>query len=346
MKNILLVCLLAVSLYSCNETKKEKVEPKVEEKTKDYSSLLKQAQSMFGSLPEYAENKENPRSAEKIALGKKLFFDKRLSKDNTISCNSCHNLKTGGVDNLPFSPGNDEGTFGGRNSPTVLNAALHIAQFWDGRNKDVEEQAGGPILNPIEMAIPNKEFLMERLSNIEEYQEMFKTAFPNEENPFQYINVQKSIGVFERALMTPSKFDNFLAGNQEALSIEEKEGLETFISAGCISCHMGNALGGKMYQKFGVYGNYWDYTGSEIHDEGRFEHTKNEADKYFFKVPTLRNVSVTFPYFHDGSIENLDKAIEIMGKAQLNKDLSEKEIKSIHVFLDALTGEVPADLME
>lgn len=343
MKNFILITAISLVLYSCGEsTPKEVVK---QEETKDYTELLAKAKAIFGVLPKYAKNEKNPMTPEKLALGKKLYYDVRLSKDNTMSCNTCHNLKTGGVDNLPVSPGNNKGAFGNGNSPSVLNAALHIAQFWDGRNADVEEQAGGPMLNSVEMAIPNKAFIVDRLSKIEEYQTMFKDAYPEEKDPLKFVNIQKAIGVFERNLMTPSKFDNFLAGDQEAMTTEEKEGLQTFLDAGCVSCHLGNALGGNMYQKFGVYGNYWDHTNSEVIDEGRFDHTKKESDKYIFKVPTLRNVSVTFPYFHDGSVKDLDEAIKIMGKVQLNKDLTDDQVKSIHVFLDALTGEVPEEFL-
>lgn len=344
MKNLILLGLISLVLVSCGEsTPKELVQAEPE---KDYTELLTKAKAIFGVLPKYAKNENNPLTPEKLALGKKLYYDVRLSKDNTMSCNTCHDLKKGGVDNLALSPGNDEGTFGTRNSPTVLNAALHISQFWDGRNADVEEQAGGPILNPLEMAIPNEQFLLDRLSKIEEYQKMFSEAYPADEDPFKYINIQNAIGVFERHLITPSKFDAFLAGDQNAMTNEEKEGLKTFLEVGCVSCHLGNALGGNMYQKFGVYGNYWDHTKSEIVDEGRYDHTKKESDKHLFKVPTLRNVSVTFPYFHDGSIKDLDEAIKIMGKSQLDKDLTEEQVKSIHVFFDALTGEVPEEFLE
>ncbi len=305
-------------------------------------ALLEKAKTYFQPLPAVAENPDNPITPEKVALGKMLYFDVRLSKDNKISCNSCHNLEKFGVDNLPTSPGND-GKNGERNSPTTLNAALHIAQFWDGRAKDVEEQAGMPILNPIEMAIPSEEFLVKRLSGIEEYKEAFKKAFPDEENPLTFDNIRKAIAAFERTLITPSRFDKFLEGDLNALSEEEKKGLETFIDVGCITCHTGPLLGGNMFQKFGIHANYWEYTKSEKIDEGRYKVTNNEADKYVFKVPSLRNVEKTAPYFHDGSVQDLKEAVRIMAKVQLGKDLTDEQVNAIVQFLKSLTGEIKSE---
>lgn len=329
------------ALIACGD---EKTETK-EVEQKELTELQERAKTLFGELPELVDNPENPITEEKVILGKQLYFDVRLSKDNTQSCNTCHNLNTFGVDNLPTSPGND-GKNGTRNSPTVLNAALHTSQFWDGRNKDVEEQAGGPILNPVEMAMPSEEFVIERLSEIEEYKALFAKAFPEEEQPITYKNLQKAIGAFERKLITPSKFDDYLAGNDEALNEQEKRGLETFMTTGCITCHSGNALGGQLIQKFGLFGNYWELTKSEKIDEGRFEVTQNEADKYFFKSPSLRNIEKTYPYFHDGSMKNLDKAVKIMAKLQLNKELTDKETNDIIAFLKTLTGDVPQEFKQ
>jgi len=275
----------------------------------------------------------------KIDLGKKLYFDNRLSKDNTQSCNTCHNLSTYGVDNKSFSEGNDGG-LGGRNSPTTLNASLHIAQFWDGREPTVEAQAGGPILNPVEMAMHSEKDVMERLKQIDDYSILFKKAFPNEKEVYTYDNLKKAIGAFERQLLTPSKFDDYLAGNKSALSDDEKEGLNTFIEVGCVACHSGALLGGTTFMKFGTFGDYWDLTKSDKIDNGKFDLTQKESDKYVFKVPSLRNIEKTYPYFHDGSVNSLEDAVSIMAKLQLNKDLTEKEIKNIVIFLNTLTGEL------
>lgn len=333
------------ALIACGDETTETKEVETTPETKELTELQERAKTLFGELPEVVDNPENPITEEKVILGKQLYFDVRLSKDNKQSCNTCHNLNTFGVDNLPTSPGND-GKNGTRNSPTVLNAALHASQFWDGRNKDVEEQAGGPILNPIEMAMPSEEFVVERLSGIEEYKELFAKAFPEEEQPITYKNLQKAIGAFERKLITPSKFDDYLAGNDEALNEQEKRGLETFMTTGCITCHSGNALGGQLIQKFGLFGNYWELTKSDKIDEGRFEVTQNEADKYFFKSPSLRNVEKTYPYFHDGSVNELNEAVKIMAKLQLNKELTEEETNDIVAFLNTLTGYVPQEFKQ
>jgi len=339
MKKILILTVLIASFISCADSKKEK---KVETNP-EYAALQKTAASMFGTLPKVAENPENPVTAEKVELGKKLYFDNRLSKDNTQSCNTCHNLETYGVDNLSTSPGNNGG-FGTRNSPTVFNAALHISQFWDGREPDVEAQAGGPILNPVEMAMPSEKVVVERLSKIDEYNTLFSKVFPDDKNPITYKNIQNAIGAFERKLITPSKFDDFIAGDLNALSTIEKEGLQLFISTGCIACHSGNVLGGNIYQKFGLYDDYWKHTKSTKIDEGKFEVTKKESDKYIFKSPSLRNIEKTYPYFHDGSVSDLKEAVSIMAKLQLNKELPENDLNALVAFLNSLTGELPKDI--
>jgi len=194
------------------------------------------------------------------------------------------------------------------------------------------------------MNIPSKEFMVKRLEGISEYVSMFGKAFPNEK--ISYDNLQLAIGAYERKLLTPSKFDDYLKGDENALNDEEKKGLELFINTGCITCHSGAAIGGNMFQKFGLYGNYWELTKSDPIDEGRFKETKNEADKYFFKVPSLRNIEKTYPYFHDGSVTDLNQAVTIMAKLQNNKDLSEEEAGSIVTFLAMLTGEVPAEMKD
>jgi cytochrome c peroxidase len=331
----------SVLILSCSTGEQPK---KPEKKVKlnsgkkvEKQDLLTRSRNYFQPLPEFEYGKNGITEA-KVSLGKKLYFDKRLSKNGTISCNSCHNLETFGVDNLPTSPG-DEGKKGDRNSPTVLNAALHFAQFWDGRSKDVEEQAGMPILNPVEMNIPSEEFLVERLKSLPEYKTAFNKAYP--ESGITYANLSNAIGAFERTLITPTRFDDFLRGNPDALSAAEKNGLELFINTGCITCHTGPTVGGTMYQKFGLFGNYWEHTKSKVIDEGRFKETQNESDKYFFKVPGLRNIEKTHPYFHDGSVTDLKEAVKIMATVQNNKELSDQEAEAIITFLKTLTGEVP-----
>jgi cytochrome c peroxidase len=331
-------------LYNCGGEKKETLSEE-QLQSREYDLALQDKLAEFGTLPKYAENPANEITPEKIQLGHVLYFDNRLSKDGNISCNSCHNLATFGVDNLPTSPG-DAGKNGDRNSPTTLNAALHSMQFWDGRAKDVEEQAGMPVLNPIEMAIPSKQFLVERLSKIDLYKDLFKRAYPNENNPITYENIEKAIAAFERTLITPSRFDEYLAGNMDALTLEEKRGLMTFITRGCNTCHNGNALGGKSLQKFGAYADYWEYTKSEHIDKGLGGMSGNASENFIFKVPSLRNIAKTGPYFHDGSIKDLGEAIKIMAKIQLNADLSETEVNNLVAFLGALTGEVPTQFQK
>jgi len=338
---VLLIFISSVVFFGCNQSKKEIItstKAQIEE-AKTKASLF------FKPLPSTSDNPENPSNADKIALGKMLYFDVRLSKNQTQSCNTCHNLETFGVDNLPTSPG-DAGTLGSRNSPTVLNSSLQFVQFWDGRSKDVEDQAGGPIVNPVEMAMDSHDFTVERIKSIPEYKELFAKAFAGEENPYTYLNITRAIGSFERTLLTPSRFDDYLNGNKEALTEKEFSGMAQFINNGCTTCHSGVLLGGNSYQKFGVMGDYWTETKSKNIDLGRFDVTKNEADKYFFKTSQLRNIEKTAPYFHDGSIATLEEAIKIMAKIQLGKDLKKQEIDDIVAFLKTLTGEVPKSALQ
>jgi cytochrome c peroxidase len=344
MKNLLPLILFAfiVGFISCNnETKTNDKDQKViAENHATYNSATK----FFKVLPTSADNPDNVLSEQKIALGKALYFDNRLSKDQTQSCNTCHNIATYGVDNSPTSKG-DNGGFGTRNSPTTFNAALHIAQFWDGRNKDVEEQAGGPILNPVEMAIPDEEFVLNRIKEVEEYRELFAASFPDDTEPITYKNLTYAIGAFERTLLTPSKFDNYIGGDTLALNNSEIKGLKTFMDVGCTTCHSGALLGGNMFMKFGLSTNYWELTKSTAIDSGKYVVTKNDADMFVFKVPSLRNIVKTGPYFHDGSVADLKDAIQIMSKTELNKELTTEQIDDIYTFLETLTGDIPNDAL-
>ncbi len=319
----------------------------------DDAKLLEEARRYFKPLPEVAESRENPVTPEKVELGKMLYYEPRLSKSGWISCNSCHNIATYGVDNLPTSIGH-RWQLGPRNAPTTLNAALHTAQFWDGRAKDVEEQAKGPVLNPIEMAMDSPEAVVERLRSIPEYVELFKKAFPGEKDPLNYDNVAKAIAAFERTLMTPSRFDEFLKGDVNALTRKEKEGLKLFMEVGCASCHNGPAVGGNTFAKFGVVEAYWEATRDFVTldkptmpmDVGKFAVTHRKEDLYVFKVPSLRNISRTYPYFHDGSVWNLEDAVQVMAKVQLGKELTEDQVDKIVAFLKALDGEIPKHALE
>lgn len=337
---ILMSFVIGATLFSCkgNAGEKEKasledISPLTEQEQKE---LKEQASGIFASISTVPEGEF---SDDMIELGKKLYFDKRLSKDQTISCASCHQLDKYGVDNLPFSPG-DTKELGGRNSPSSYYAFTHAMQFWDGRAKDVEEQAGGPVLNPVEHNIPNKAFLEKRLRGVEEYKTLFAKAFPNTAEPVTFDNVTKAIGAFERQLKPASRFDKWLDGDDNALTVDEKVGLKTFMETGCITCHSGVAVGGGMFQKFGLFGNYWELTKSKKVDFGRHDVTKEEGDKYFFKVPSLRNVVMTYPYFHDGSVEKIEDVVRIMAKLQNNQDLTDQQVSEIVTFLKALTMEM------
>jgi len=305
-------------------------------------SVLLLAKNLFQPLPGEATNPDNAVTPEKVLLGKTLYYDNRLSLNNTESCNTCHNLSTFGVDNKSTSPG-DNGKLGNRNSPTVLNAALHFVQFWDGRMKDVEEQAGGPVMNPAEMGMPDEKLVISRLANNEGYKKMFEAAFPSDKQPVSFTNMRKSIAAFERTLLTPGKFDKFLGGDLTALNEQELKGVKTFVETGCTTCHMGPLLGGNMFQKYPLFGTHKELTGSTVDDFGKMAATNAEADKYFFKVPSLRNIAETWPYLHDGSVKELDKIVQIMAKGQLNKELTPEQTSDITAFMKALTGEVLAE---
>ncbi len=302
--------------------------------------LMKSAQALFKPIPAAPPSLPgNPATAEKSELGKMLFFDPRLSASHAISCNSCHNVGLGGVDAEETSIGH-QWQRGGRNAPTVLNAVYNTAQFWDGRAKDLEAQAGGPMVNPIEMASP-KEHVSEQLAAIPGYVAAFKAAFPGEARPVTLANAQKAIAIFEATLVTPdAPFDRFLKGDESALTAQQKQGLRTFIDKGCVGCHKGINVGGSMYAPFGVV----EKPGAEFlppNDKGRFTVTKTATDEYVFKVPTLRNIALTAPYFHSGRCWDLHQAVAVMGSSQLGTQLTASEIDEIVAFLASLTGTQP-----
>jgi cytochrome c peroxidase len=290
-----------------------------------------QARAVFGELPAEVPRKGDAANAARIDLGRQLYFDARLSKNHDVSCNTCHGLDQFGVDGDPTSTGH-RGQKGGRNAPTVYNSALHITQFWDGRAADLEAQAQGPPLNPIEMAMPDAAAVEQVLKSIPGYAKPFAAAFPGEKDPISFVNMARAIGAFERKLMTPSPFDAYIAGDDAAISAEAKKGLQTFFETGCVACHNGPGFGGNSYQKLGAIVAY------ETEDGGRFEVTGVEVDRFFFKVPSLRNIAKTGPYFHDGSVKTLEEAIRLMAKHQLGRQLDEVKVAEIVAFLDSLTG--------
>jgi cytochrome c peroxidase len=292
---------------------------------------------LYKVLPAQFENKDNEITEAKITLGRMLYFENRLSLGQDVSCNSCHDLAKYGVDNEPTSPGHKKQR-GGRNSPTVYNAAGHVAQFWDGRAKDVEEQAKGPILNPVEMAMPDAAAVLQVLKSIPGYAPLFKAAFPKDADPITYDNVGKAIGAFERRLTTPSRWDRFLAGDQAALTDQEKQGFAKFAKLGCPTCHTGTNVGGSLFQKLGLVNAWPDQS-----DLGRFGVTKNDSDKMYFRVPSLRNVAKTGPYFHKGQLPDLETVVRKMAWHQLGQELKDEEVANILAFLGALTGELPLE---
>jgi cytochrome c peroxidase len=269
-------------------------------------------------------------------LGKRLFFDPRLSKSGFISCNSCHNLSMGGSDNLPTSIGHGwhEGPI---NSPTVLNASLNLAQFWDGRAADLKEQAAGPIANPGEMASTHT-LAVDVIASIPGYRQEFALVYGAEAG-VNIDEVTDAIAEFEKTLKTPnSRFDQWLLGDSRAISDEELAGYQLFKSSGCVGCHNGEGLGGSSFQRFGIIAPY----ATDNPAEGRYAVTGKDADRFSFKVPTLRNVELTYPYFHDGQAATLAEAVDVMGRLQLGRTFSEQENAQIVAFLKTLTGEQPS----
>ena len=305
----------------------------------DETDLLKEAQSLFQPLPRDMATLEFPVTPARVQLGRALFFDPRISVDGTSSCSKCHLPALYATDGLPKSVG-VHGKIVPRNAPTVLNAGLFVKEHWDGRFANVEHQAKEALLGP---AFGNPDFptAMGRVKAIPGYAAMFQQAFPGEADPISEDNWGKAIGAYERTLVSPSRFDDYLGGKSDALSAAERKGLRTFIDTGCVDCHKGPGLGGLGFRKFGVVSEYWKATGSHDIDKGRFGVTNAAADLYKFKVAGLRNVAMTPPYFHDGAVNALPKAVRIMAKVQLDADLSDSDVGAIVTFLGSLTGSLP-----
>ncbi|MBK8175941.1 MAG: cytochrome-c peroxidase [Rhodospirillales bacterium] len=304
------------------------------------AALMKEAQELFEPIPlKPPVLKDNASTPAKVELGAVLYFDPRLSQSHNISCNTCHQIGLGGGDARSTSIGH-KWQKGGRNAPTVLNAVFNTAQFWDGRAADLKEQAGGPIQNPIEMGI-TLQHAVEMLKGIPGYKPLFEAAFPGEKAPISIDNVEKAIAVFEATLITPNApFDKYLRGDAKALTAEQKAGLRLFIDQGCSGCHNGINVGGGMYAPFGVV----EKPGADIlppEDKGRFQVTKTPSDEYVFKVPSLRNIELTAPYFHTGNVWDVKQAVGVMGTAQLGAQLNKEQEDQIESFLKSLTGEQP-----
>jgi len=293
------------------------------------------ANSSIGSEPILPLPPPSLLSPDVRALGEKLFNDPRLSHDNSIACASCHDLSKGGTDRSTFSVGINA-TLGNVNAPTVFNSGLNIAQFWDGRAKTLEEQAAGPVHNPAEMG-SNWEEVIRKLEVDPEYPMLFKRAYSD---GISAANIASAIATFERSLTTPNaKIDRYLRGDKNALDKDELNGYRHFVDYGCVGCHQGAGIGGNMFQRFGVMSDYFKNRPSRKADLGRFNVTGLEEDRHVFKVPSLRNVAVTAPYFHDGSAKTLADAVTTMGRYQLGRELSKEDVRLIVAFLRTLTGE-------
>ncbi len=325
-RTILLMAVIALAVQACGSRDGADGErPRTGQRPEGVSSL-------FAVLPATApEPADNPSTPERIELGHKLFFEPKLSRSSTISCNTCHVVGAAGVDARDVAIGEGART-GPRNSPTVFNAAFLNAQFWDGRAPTLEEQAKGPIQAHVEMDLSPEE-AMARLRDTG-YEPHFAAAFPEDSTPFTFDNLARAIAAFERTLLTPgAPFDRYLEGDLDALTADQKAGLALFQSAGCISCHYGVLLGGNGYAAFTHLAG-----GGDI---GREAVTRRPEDRHVFRIPQLRNVALTAPYFHDGSVATLHEAVSIMGSAQLKRRFTDEEVNRIVAYLESLTGEFP-----
>ncbi len=306
-------------------------------------SIASAAETLPTTAPSPADN---PTTEAKVELGQMLYHDPRLSSTGTVSCSSCHNTMLGGEDNRPNSMGVN-GQTGGRSAPTVWNAAFNKVQFWDGRAASLEDQAAGPVTNPIEMGMKNWDDVVARLNTIEGYKDAFALAFGTD-STITKDNATKAIAAYERTLITPnSPYDRYASGDESALTPQQVRGMKKVVELGCTGCHSGPAFNGPgTFQRFPVIDN--SYFAAQYHfkkDKGLAEVTKKSDDEHMWKVPTLRNIALTAPYFHNGSVKTLDRAVQVMGKLQLGKDLSKEEIADIVAFLNGLTGEFPKQKM-
>ncbi|HUI93498.1 MAG TPA: cytochrome c peroxidase [Chitinivibrionales bacterium] len=304
------------------------------------SGLMEIALRTFGVLPAVMASPKNDVTPEKTFLGRILFFETRISKDGTASCSRCHLFGLYGTDGLPLAIGNSC-KVNPRNAPTVFNAAAQISAHWVGNRTDVEDQAKQALVGPVSLGMPSYDSAMKVLKSIPGYPPLFRAAFPKSADPVTPENFALAIGAFERTLVTPGPLDTFENGDASALSAAQKTGMNVFIVAGCSNCHNGPYLGGQEYKKFGIKEPYWISTKSATKDLGRFIVTGDESDKYVFKVPVLRNIAMTAPYFHDGSVASLDTAVRIMARVQLDKELSEMQVSDVMAFFNALTGTIP-----
>lgn len=317
------------------------------------ASAVAMAEGQWLALPETAPAPaDNPTTPEKVELGKMLFFDSRLSSNGTVSCFSCHNVMEGGDDHRTTSIG-VHGQSGGRNAPTVWNAAFHSVQFWDGRAASLEDQSKGPPANPIEMGMSGLDAVSKRIADIPGYKAYFDKAFGSGDN-ISIDNIAKAIAAYERTLITPnSPYDRYVRGDKKAMSTSQVRGMEIFAATGCTACHSGANFNGPtlptgqgFYQKFPMFtDNEYVNKYGLMNDTGRMSSTGKVEDKNLWRVPTLRNLAFSAPYMHTGSVKTLDEAVRVMAKAQLNKDLSDQDVTNIVAFLGSLNGEFPEQTM-
>lgn len=306
------------------------------------AALMNDARSNFQPLPVVPPIKDMPNGAARLDLGRRLFFENRVSADGNVSCAHCHQPEQQGADGLDKSIG-VEGKVNARNAPTVFNSALNFKQHWRGDRESLEDQAEKSLLGPASFGNPDYETAMSKLKAVPGYVQAFAKAFPFDKDPVNSKNWGAAIGAFERTLLTPSRFDHFLDGDFAALNETEQAGLRKFVDLGCANCHGGPGLGGDSFKKFGLRTDYWKETGAAEPDKGRVDVTNDGFDLYVFKVPGLRNVAKTAPYFHDGSVKELDRAVKIMGRTQLGVDIPDADAAAIAAFLATLTGEAPAN---
>ncbi len=304
--------------------------------------LRAQALAAFKPLPAVATSPANPITPEKVELGRLLYFETRVSADGTVSCARCHQPTLYGTDGLPKPIGVHDRE-NPRNAPSVLNAALQFVEHWRGDRTSVEDQATQALVGPPSFGNASYPEAMARLNAIPEYPRLFARAFPGDAEPVTAENWGKAIGAYERTLLTPSPFDAYLGGDDAAISSEATAGLATFMKVGCTDCHSGAGVGGGEFEKFGVAEEYWNATKSAAIDKGRFDVTKKSEDLYVFKVPSLRNVAMTPPYFHDGSVATLTEAVRVMARVQLGKTLTDAQVTQVVAFLGSLTGKLPTD---
>jgi len=307
----------------------------------DDAALLKEALKIFQPLPKDTSGPGATPAKEQVVLGRLLFFDPRITAEGDVSCATCHRPALYGTDGRPTSIGVKQRPHP-RNAPTIFNAALYSVIHWRGDRNDLEDQAEQALTGAVSSGLDERD-VTDRLQRIEGYGPLFAAAFPTDSHPMTVKNMANAIVAYERTLLTRAPFDAYLAGNVDALSPAARRGLETFINMGCVACHNGVSVGGDMYRKFGIVEDYWSATGSRSIDRGRVEVTKNLDDLYVFRVPSLRNVAMTAPYFHDGSVAMLADAVRVMGRVQLGMKLGDAEINEIVSFLNSLTGDFPTE---